>query len=253
MKLGLKNDGFKVYYQPIYSIKENSFTTAEALLRFSDTELGVVSPIELIPIAEETGLIIDIGYMVIDKVCKFIRTLEEEGIRNIAISVNISAVQLNDLEFVENFLDITDRNKIKPGKLCIEITESTFVEKFEQMRDVMWKLKEHGVKFYLDDFGTGYSNIVSIIDLPFEFIKVDKSILYKSISSEKSLSVLNGLCRTFSESGMEIVIEGVENTEQRELAEQIGVDYIQGFLFARPMPADETKKYFGNFFENTIT
>ncbi len=110
---------------------------------------------------------------------------------------------------------------------------------------MMLKLNNYGVQFYLDDFGTGYSNIANIIDLPFEFIKIDKSILYESIASKKCFSVLKGLSRTFSEVGLKIVVEGVETLEHRELAEQINADYIQGFLFARPMPADEVVRYLG--------
>ena len=109
----------------------------------------------------------------------------------------------------------------------------------------MRKFSEYGIRFYLDDFGTGYSNIINVVKLPLKFIKIDKSILYESVGSKKSFSLLDGLSRTFSEIGMKVVVEGVETLEHSMLAEQINADYIQGFLFARPMPAAEAIHYLG--------
>jgi diguanylate cyclase (GGDEF)-like protein len=245
MKWGLAHDSFNVHYQPIYSTKNDRFTTAEALLRFSDIELGPISLGELIPIAEETGMIVEIGLLVLDKVCKYIQELNELGIEFDAISINLSAVQLKSEGFIAKILEIINSNHIHPDKLRMEITESVFIENAEFINDMMLQLNEHGIKFYMDDFGTGYSNMASIINLPFEFIKIDKSILYESIISKKCFSVLTGFCRTFSEVGMKIVIEGVENVQQKKIAEEVKADYIQGFLFARPLIGSEAIRYLG--------
>lgn len=245
IKWGLSHDMFNVFYQPIYCIKDKKFTTAEALLRFSDHELGPISLGELISIAEETGLIIDIGLLVLDKVCKFIKALEVQVIDIDAISINLSIVQLISQGFKDKFLEIIYTNQIQPSKLRLEITESVFIENAEFINNMMLQLNEHGINFYMDDFGTGYSNMVSIINLPFEFIKIDKSILYESINNKKCFSVLTGFCRTFKEVEMKIVIEGVETREQFEIAEKINADYIQGFLFAQPIPDFEAMWYFG--------
>jgi diguanylate cyclase (GGDEF)-like protein len=245
IKWGLAHDRFDVHYQPIFSAQEKRFTTAEALLRFDDPELRAVSVIELIAIAEETGLIVDIGLLVLDKVCKFIKKLDDAGTPFEGISLNLSAVQLRSEGFVEKFVAIIHKNQINPGKLRMEITESVFIDDAEFIDGLMQELSEYGIRFYMDDFGTGYSNIATIINLPFEFIKIDKSILYESILSKKCYSVLTGFCRTFFEVGMKIVIEGVENAEQRKIAEEIKADYIQGYLFARPMPENEVIRYIG--------
>jgi diguanylate cyclase (GGDEF)-like protein len=243
MKKGLTQDIFEVYYQPVYSVKKNRFTTAEALLRLSDSELGAVSPVEFIPIAEETGIIADIGLQVLDKVCHFVKELENREVAIDAISINLSTVQLNSEDFVSGFLGIIDRNMVSPGKLRMEITESVFNNKFECVVDIMKIFNDHGIRFYLDDFGAGYSNIANIVDLPFEFIKIDSSILHKSVGSKKCLDVLNGLSRTFSEAGIKVLVEGVETPEHDEIARQIHADYIQGFLYAYPMPADDFIQY----------
>jgi diguanylate cyclase len=251
MRRGLTKDNFEVYYQPIRSVRENRYATAEALLRLSDSEMGAISPAEFVPIAEETGLIIDIGLLVLDRVCRFIRVLEDNHVEIDAISVNLSAIQLNSAGLVENLLETIGRHRIDPRKLRLEITESVFVEKFDYMVDMMRKLSEYGILFYLDDFGTGYSNIANVVELPFEFIKIDKSILYESVLSTKCFSVMNGLARTFADVGMKVVVEGVETPEHRRMAEQIDADYMQGFLFSRPMPAEEAILFLGKTFQMT--
>lgn len=237
LKQGLINDSFVVYYQPIYSIKENKFTSAEALLRLFDKDLGVISPVEFIPIAEETGMIINIGYMVLDKVCKYIRILDDSGIEIDGISVNFSSLQMFQEGLVDNVMDIIYKNQVNPKKIRIEITESAFIDKFDYVKNVMDELGNHGIEFYLDDFGTGYSNLASVIQLKFEYIKLDKSILYNSINCDNCLRVMNALSKGFSEVGIKIIVEGVENQSQQELADNINADYIQGFSYAKPMAA----------------
>ncbi len=212
---------------------------------------AVYADAEFVPIAEETGLIVDIGLMVLNKTCRFIRMLGDHAVEVDAISVNLSAIQLNSEGLVDNLLEIISRNRIPPWKLRMEITESVFVDRFDYMDGMMRKLSEYGIRFYLDDFGTGYSNIANVVDLPFEFIKIDKSILYESVFSTKCFSVMNGLARTFADVGMKVVVEGVETQEHSRIAEQINADYLQGFLFARPMPAAEAMQVLGKAHRKT--
>jgi EAL domain-containing protein (putative c-di-GMP-specific phosphodiesterase class I) len=251
MKRGLTQDIFKVHYQPIFSLKRARFTSAEALLRLSDSELGAISPVEFIPIAQEAGIIVDIGFLVIDKVCQFIRETDEKGVEFDAISCNLSSTQLCSEGFVDKVIEIANRNRINKMKLHFEITESVFADNFKHVANIMRKLSKYGIRFNLDDFGTGFSNIANMAELPFEFIKIDKSILYESAVSKKCLIVIQGLSRTFSDVGMKIVVEGVETLEHRKIAEQLNADYIQGFLFARPMPANEAIRYLGRAFSST--
>jgi EAL domain-containing protein (putative c-di-GMP-specific phosphodiesterase class I) len=248
MKIGLAQDAFRVFFQPIYSRRENRFTTAEALLRFTDGELGTVSPGEFIPIAEEADLIGPISLMVLDKVCKFLTRLDQHEIAIETVSINVSTLHLNSADFVRDCLSTIDANGISPSKLRMEVTETVFIANNDHVEKVLKQMEARGVQFSIDDFGTGYANIANIIRLPFESIKFDRGFLYDSMSDARTLSVLKGLCTTFSDVGMKVVIEGVETVAQMQLAETINVDYVQGFLFALPMPEDEAIRYLGKTF-----
>jgi diguanylate cyclase (GGDEF)-like protein len=248
IKTGLALDTFVVFFQPIYSRKDKRFITAEALLRFSDSQLGAISPAELIPIAEEEGLIEEIGFMVLDKTCKFIKNLDDQKLTFTSISINISTLQLYSENFVDHCLDIIRSNGVSPDRLRMEITESVFVDINKNVEQVLRELGQNGIKLYMDDFGTGYANVANILNFPFENIKLDKSLLYDSVSDNRSFLIMKGLCKTFSEAGLQITIEGVETEEQRGLAEDINADFIQGYLFAHPMPPSEIIGYFEKTF-----
>jgi len=243
LKIALIRDTFRVFYQPLFCRQEHRFTMAEALLRFTDPELGIISPGEFIPIAEEAGLIDQIGLMVLEKTCQFIKVLNQQKVPFQSVSINISALHMNSETIVADCLEIIQKNGISPDQLRFEITESVLVGKGDHVRKVLREFNEEGIRFYMDDFGTGYANIANIIDLPFECIKFDKSILYKSIADGRGHSILKCLGRTFMEIGMKVVVEGVEDMEQNRLVEDIDADYIQGFLYARPMPADKAMAY----------
>ena len=244
LKEKIQNKEYTVLYQPIYSVEEKMFTSAESLLRVSDKDLGMIFPDEFIPIAEETGLIVDIGFIVLDKVCKFIKHLEEQKIKVDGISVNYSALQMIHENIVEETLRIIESNGIEPSKIRIEITESTFIENFDEVLQVMNRLQNKGVLFYLDDFGTGYSNLSYVTDLPFDFIKLDKSLVYHCETNEKSYNLMDALCNAFRISKMNIIAEGVETLCQCDLVFKLGGNYIQGYYYARPVPEEKAIEYF---------
>ena len=231
--------GFTVHYQPVYCVREDRFTSAEALLRLDHPDFGSVSPGEFIPIAEEAGLMGELFYLVLDRVCSFLRLLEQKNISIDAVSINCSVPQIFQENLAENILRITETYGIDANKICLEITENTFAERNDLITGIMYDLGQHGIQFYLDDFGTGYSNLSTVVKLPFEFIKIDKNLVYEATASQKSLSVMKGLAAAFAESGMKVIIEGVETDAHREIAATVNADYIQGFLYARPMPEEE--------------
>ncbi len=244
MRKNLIEDGFEVVYQPIYSVKEQRFTTAEALLRLRDDELGNIPPSEFIPLAEETGLIIDIGYLVLDRVCRFIHVMDALELDFEGISVNLSALQITSEGLVNQLSAILEQHRVHPSQLRLEITESVFVEQSALVENVMCTLYGLGYHFYLDDFGTGYSNITTVIGLPFQYVKIDKSILYQADSNAKGRSLLNGLTHMFTEVGMKVVVEGIETAEQRSLSELAGTEGLQGFLFSEPVVMEEVMRQF---------
>ncbi len=240
----VKNKGFIVMYQPIFDTSKNAFTKAEALIRLRDDELGMLSPNEFIPIAEELGLIVDIGYIVLEKVCKFLRRIEDSNIDIESISVNFSPNQMLKDSLVDNIMNIIDYYKVDPSKISIEITENFIIDRNEKVIEKMNLLHQKGIKFYLDDFGTGYSNISRVMELPFDVIKIDKTLVDNCESNSKCYHLLEGLSSAFEKADMKVLVEGVETEVQKDIIGNICY-YIQGFYFARPTEEDEVIKMLG--------
>lgn len=243
LKDKLADQSFEMYYQPIYSVKTGSFLYAESLMRIPDSPIGPIYPSEFIPIAEETGLIVDITYVVLDKVCKFINRLLEKGIQVGSIHVNFSAVQFSQPDLTERVTQIIHENHTPMSAIEIEFTESTLAESTKVVTDFALKMQENGIKMGLDDFGTGYSNIATVINIPFGTVKLDKSLVMAAMDNQNSALAIKNLSHTFKELGMKVIAEGVETDEQRILVEDFGVDQIQGFYYAKPMPGDEMEQF----------
>lgn len=235
----LEADGFEIHYQPIYSVEGSSFIKAEALLRMPSKRLERVFPDEFIPIAEESGLIIDITYLVLNKVCRFIRRLENDGIELESINVNFSAVQFSQRDLIPRMLQIMNDNGVAYSKIKVEITESALAENTEAVSTCLHQLSEYGVKMGLDDFGTGYSNLISVLALPIDTVKLDKSVVWSAEKNERCSIALQNFARAFRELGMTVLAEGVETEAQQRLVVDAGCTLIQGFLYARPMPEEK--------------
>lgn len=227
---------FQVYFQPIFSISEGKFKYAEALSRLKNTEFGDISPAEFIPIAEEKGLIERLGQITFEKICKFISE-NKDTIH--AVSVNFSVYQMTNPHIVDIVLNTIKKYKIKPENIIMEITESIFIDDFDLIRQRMIELSKAGIIFYLDDFGTGFSNFANVITLPFSTIKIDRSFVQMMEQNADMVSLIDNLIQTFKESGLKILVEGVENDIQDKLVKEAGTDYIQGFLYAKPISQTE--------------
>lgn len=241
----LENDGFEVYFQPIYSVKDNRFSEAEALLRLRDEDGKFVPPDEFIPLAEEMGLIVDIGYVVVDKVCKYIHSLLEAGVEIQTVSINLSVVQLMKADIVPRLLQIIRDNEISPERIVFEVTESILINNYDAISEKVKELCKYGIRFALDDFGTGYSNLTYVIDLPFQMIKIDKSLITDSMSNSKCNILVRDLTKSFRSMDYMVIAEGVELPEHDEFVRLCGFDRIQGYRYARPIPAAEAMRYFG--------
>ena len=200
------------------------------------TELGDISPAEFIPIAETYGYIERLGQVTFEKICRFIS--ENKSTVN-AVSVNFSVHQMSNPSIVDTVLNTIKKYNIRPQNIIMEITESIFIESFEAIRLRMEQLAKEGIIFYLDDFGTGFSNFANVITLPFSTIKIDRSFVLMMEKSEKMSSLVNSLIKTFKDNGLKILVEGVETENQDSLVKKAGTDYIQGFLYERPLPASE--------------
>lgn len=239
-ELRLNSSQLQVYFQPIYSIKDNKFTYMEALARLMETELGDIPPQEFVGVAESKGLIEKLGFVIFEKICKFV---SENSDTIEAVSVNFSVYQMTNPNIVGSILHTIKRFGLQSSQIIMEITESIFIENFELVKKNMIELANAGIKFYLDDFGTGYSNLANVIRLPFSTIKIDRSLVLMMQENESNYEFFKNLIVTFKNAGFKILVEGVENEIQYELVKNVGVDYVQGFYFSRPVDGNKTIEF----------
>lgn len=238
MKKAVRRGDFYVVYQPIYSFESGRFTTAEALVRLENEELGEVSPEEFIPIAERNGMILQIGEFVFETVCRFIlhHKIWEKGIEY--IHVNLSVIQCMQENLADQLFRIMDLYNLDYRYINLEVTESAAIASSETLMENMNRLIDRNMKFSLDDFGTGFSNTATLIKYPFHSIKLDKSMVWNAMHNEKAETVLRNTIEMVKLLHMEIVAEGAENPEQIEKLKEMGADYVQGFYYSKPISRD---------------
>ncbi|MDD2958507.1 MAG: EAL domain-containing protein [Lachnospiraceae bacterium] len=232
-------DGLEVYYQPIYSVKQGRFVSAEALVRLKDRDTaGYISPEIFIPIAEKRNMIGELGKIVFEKVCRFYSDyrLEQMGVEY--IEVNLSGKQIVDRQLPAQLLQCAKKWGVSPGHLNLEITETAAVEAEERLKDHMRILQNAGFGFSMDDFGTGYSNLSEMRNTEFDLIKLDKSLIWPCFEAEsrEALVILDACVNMIHRLGKQIVAEGVETKEQAELLSEKGIAYLQGYYYSRPLP-----------------
>lgn len=234
----LASHKFSVYYQPIYSIKEKRFNSAEALLRLKDDRYGFISPEVFIPAAEKSGAIHKIGSYVLEEVCRFISGEDYKELKIDYIEINLSAAQCMRGDIAEQVLEILDKYKIHPGQINLEITETAASYSQKVMMKNLNKLNSAGIGLSLDDFGTGYSNMRRIASLPFNIVKLDKSF----VNDEKNprlLIVLENTINMIKSMNMKIVVEGIETESLVKQFSDLQCEYIQGYYYSRPLPEEE--------------
>ena len=247
IKRAITDDNFEIYYQPIYSTQSGKITSAEALLRLIDPEIGFVPPDEFIVMAEKDGSILKVGEIVFEKVCRFIRdnNLLELGIEY--IEVNLSVIQCLQESLAESLIDTMSRYNIHSSRINLEITETAANSSPKMLIRNMDRLFKHGVSFSLDDFGSGYSNMGAIMELPLDMIKFDKSMIdMLSVSSKGNIVFLSSVAM-IKQMNMKIVAEGIETEDQKKLMEDTGIEYLQGYYFSRPIPELEFLQYVKEF------
>lgn len=238
----IKNDRVQVYYQPIYSTEKKKFVSAEALVRIIDEEGNLIPPGAFIPVAEDTGLILQIGRIVFEKACRLMvdEKLYEKGIEY--LEINLSAVQCMRTDLADVFINIIKKIGINPGMVNLEITESMAINSTDILINNMEKMRSVGVQFSLDDFGTGYSNLDYLLELPISIVKFDRKMTQAYFENEKRRALMGGVINMIKAVDLEIVAEGVEEKHQLDELSNIDIDFIQGFYFSKPIPADEFLK-----------
>jgi len=239
LRNALENNILKLFYQPLVNIKTQRISTCEALLRFPHPERGMIPPSEFIPIAEEMGLIIDIGKWVLRHAC--IEAVQwPEGVR---LAVNLSPIQFRRGDVVRDVKEALEAAGLAPNRLEVEITESVLLQDTPSTHTALNQLRELGVRISLDDFGTGYSSLSYLHSFPLQKVKIDRSFLEGLGSSDRPVTLLHGVARLSAELGMSVVVEGIETEEQLALiVVEEGIEEAQGYLFSPPIPGRQIRK-----------
>lgn len=235
LRNALKNNEVYIKYQPQVNLKTGVVIGFEALMRIHHSKLGNISPSEFIPLAEESGLIVELGEWILREACKFTKDLHDRGLYPYIVSVNISSVQMNRPGFVQMVDRILKETKLTPSYLELEITESTIVSSITDTNILLHKLHDLGVRISLDDFGTGYSSLNYLTNMPINTLKIDKSFVDNINSSEKDSFIAETIIKLAHNIHVEVIAEGVEDVQQLEILKVKKCDIVQGYIFSKPL------------------
>lgn len=238
LRKALSRDEFVVFYQPKIDTATGRLVGAEALIRWMHHELGMISPVDFIPMAEETGLIVPIGHWVLNHVCRQINQWQAQGHPVVQIAVNISAHQFRQPDLVEQVVAAMREHGIAPALLELELTESAVMQNAEAAIRTLMNLHGHGVRLAVDDFGTGYSSLSYLKKFPLDKLKIDRSFVMDIDTNPASAEIVGAIIAMGHSLNLEIVAEGVENDAQLAVLKGLHCDEIQGFYYSRPIPAD---------------
>jgi diguanylate cyclase (GGDEF)-like protein/PAS domain S-box-containing protein len=235
----VERNQLELWYQPIYDRARRRMVSTEALLRWRDPNRGLVQPIEFIQLAEETGMIVEIGAWALRQACRQLREWHDRGLVSMRMAVNISAVQLQQRGLLEVVRDALAESRIAASSLQLEITESAAMQNIELTMKVLRELKDMGVSIAVDDFGTGQSSLIYLKAFPIDTVKIDKEFLRDVTSDETAAAIVSYVINLAHTLGLHVVAEGVESEEQYTFLRHYACDLMQGYLFSKPLPPDE--------------
>ncbi|MBK9130822.1 MAG: EAL domain-containing protein [Gammaproteobacteria bacterium] len=244
LRVALERNELVVHFQPQEDLKTGRIVGAEALVRWIHPERGLISPLEFIPLAEETGLINPIGELVLRESCRQLRSWIDRGYGPLRIAINISARQLEKNEIIDVIADILETTGIPPECLELEITESVIMNHAEEMMQIFRRLKEMNLLLAIDDFGTGYSSLAYLKRFPIDILKIDRSFVKDIPINAEDVAIVTGVIAMAKGLDLKVVAEGVENAEQKAFLQQQQCDYMQGYYLSKPLSADEFENKF---------
>ncbi|MFC7371740.1 putative bifunctional diguanylate cyclase/phosphodiesterase [Fictibacillus iocasae] len=245
LRHALEKNEMMLYYQPQYCLKESSISGFEALIRWNHPVLGIISPRDFIPLAEEMGIISDIGRFVMLEACKQLKIWHEEGNQRLSVSVNVSGRQLQSLDFIFEVKEILESTGIDPTFLHLELTETIMIENVQHSLNIMKELKALGIKLSIDDFGTGYSALSYIKDLPIDILKIDQTFIQNLLNdgyNKTDIAIVKAIITMCQVLMVDVVAEGVETAEQMALLKQFGCQHIQGYYISKPVDREAARK-----------
>ena len=239
LKNALKRDEFRLDYQPKMARETHEVVGMEALLRWNNPELGSVSPVCFIPVAEQSRLILEIGDWVLEQAMLQNQSWQQQGFRMLPIAVNLSAIQVHQHEFVRHLISKMARLGYPGARLELELTESLIMEGAIPVRHYFEELRELGVKISIDDFGTGYSNLGYLSRFPLDTLKIDRSFITNIHEQEGNQQIVKAIVQLARSLNLSLVAEGVERVEELAYVESLGIEEVQGYFFAKPMSAEQ--------------
>ncbi|MGK0467210.1 EAL domain-containing protein [Clostridium sp.] len=242
LRNAIENNELSIHYQPQFDAKTNEIFGFEALLRLNSVELGFVSPVEFIPIAEETGYIVQMDKWVLNEACRQSVEWLNAGYRFKSISINVSTVDMHQIDFLETVKGIFENTGINPNIVELEITETVLMESLETNIKILKELMNMGIRVALDDFGTGYSSLNYLMKIPISTLKIDKSFIDNITSNIQNESIIKNIIQMAHSMELKVVAEGVETANQLSILKEKECDYIQGYYYSKPLTVLDTEK-----------
>jgi len=249
LRRAIKRNEFELFYQPIVKLASRQIVGFEALIRWKHPAKGYISPGKFIPIAEETGLIVEIGNWVIEQACRQMSRWQEryQVAKNMTVSVNVSPIQLkqfyygNSSDYLDRLQEICQETGLEPGCLKLEITESTVVESFDEASKLLKEIKGLGIKLSMDDFGTGYSSLNSLHRLPIDTLKIDRSFINELSIDRDKFQLTQTILHLAQNMNLDVIAEGIETSPQQALLTELNCQYGQGYLFSKPVNSKDAE------------
>lgn len=250
LRKALDEGQFELHYQPQINLQTQRLCGVEALIRWQHPELGLLPPNDFIPLLEETGLIIPVGEWVLHSACRQFDSWQAAGISPVRMAVNMSVRQFRQLQLTEIIKSALDKTTMYPQHLQLEVTESLLLSNVENTINTLCELHDIGINITIDDFGTGYSSLNYLRRFPFDTLKVDRSFVQDISTNTKGVAIIPAIIALAHNLGLKVVAEGVEHEKELLFLSEQECDEVQGFLFARPMPADECETWIRNYNES---
>jgi predicted signal transduction protein with EAL and GGDEF domain len=246
LRKAVESRDFRLFYQPLVSLADGKMVGAEALIRWRDAELGDISPAEFVPIAEESGLIVGLGDWVIREACRHRQEWRALAIDVPPVSLNMAGVQLRQLGCVDDLLAVLGEYGVSTTEIEIEVTETGLLDTSAVSRENLVRMRNAGIRIALDDFGVGFSSLAHLRDLPIHRLKIDRSFTIECMRDARTLTIVKAVVEMARSLGITVTAEGIETQAQQTWMQHLGCDSAQGYLFARPMTAEDFLKLFAD-------